>query len=94
MTVLDYKSDPANPMTYAPAVGALDFGDVLVRQSQLLEQEKTPVGRTTDALTHAIGCASVGGTLIGGVVTMVQPPQCALNRLDLAPESFTTSCPT
>ena len=65
-TVLDYKSDPANPMTYAPAVGDLDFGDVLVRQSQLLEQEKAPVGRTTDQVTHAIGCAAVGGALIGG----------------------------
>jgi len=68
--VLDYKSDPsaAIPAAYLPAVGGLDFGDVLVRQSQLLEQEKAPVGRTTDALTHAIGCASVGGTLIGGAV--------------------------
>ncbi len=66
--VLDYKSDPASPVAYSPAVGTLDFGDVLVRQSQLLEQEKAPVGRTTTALTHAIGCAPVGGTLIGGVV--------------------------
>ncbi|MFT5622857.1 MAG: prepilin-type N-terminal cleavage/methylation domain-containing protein [Bacteroidia bacterium] len=66
--VLDYKSDPANPVPYTPAVGGLDFGDVLVRQSQLLEQEKAPVGRTTSALTHAIGCAAVGGTLIDGVI--------------------------
>jgi prepilin-type N-terminal cleavage/methylation domain-containing protein len=64
--VLDYKSDPANPVAYTPAVGGLDFGDVLVRQSQLLEQEKAPVGRTTDQVTHAIGCAAVGGALIGG----------------------------
>jgi prepilin-type N-terminal cleavage/methylation domain-containing protein len=74
-TVLDYKSDPVNPVAYTPAVGALDFGDVLVRQSQLLEQEKAPIGRTVDAnedegeagAAHAIGCAAVGSNLIGGV---------------------------
>ena len=72
--VLDYKSNPTNPVPYVPVNGKLDFGDVLVRQSQLLEQEKTPVGRgtaadgTTLAVTHAIGCAQVGGTLIGGAV--------------------------
>ena len=76
-TVLDYKSDPVNPVAYTPAVGALDFGDVLVRQSQLLEQEKAPIGRPDDQLAHAIGCAAVGATdaesgealpLIGGAV--------------------------
>ena len=73
-TVLDYKSDPTNPVAYTPAVGALDFGDVLVRQSQLLEQEKAPIGRSVndgpDAdgnIAHAIGCAAVGTNLIGGV---------------------------
>ena len=65
-TVLDYKSDPTNPIAYTPPVGALDFGDVLVRQSQLLEQEKAPIGRPDTTVTHAIGCASVGGSLIGG----------------------------
>jgi hypothetical protein len=65
-TVLDYKSDPTNPVAYTPAVGALDFGDVLVRQSQLLEQEKAPIGRTDDVV-HAIGCAPVGGSLIGAI---------------------------
>jgi prepilin-type N-terminal cleavage/methylation domain-containing protein len=64
--VLDYKSDPSDPLAYTPAVGGLDFGDVLVRQSQLLEQEKTPIGRPDDEAVHAIGCASVGDTLIGG----------------------------
>ena len=68
-TVLDYKSDPTNPLEYTPAIGALDFGDVLVRQSQLLEQEKAPIGRT-GTLAHAIGCSPVGptATLIGGAV--------------------------
>ncbi len=66
-TVLDYKSDPVNPVAYTPAVGDLDFGDVLVRQSQLLEQEKAPIGRPDAQSVHAIGCAPVGGTLIGGV---------------------------
>jgi len=64
--VLDYKSDPSGTAQYTPAVGALDFGDVLVRQSQLLEQEKAPIGRATGTLAHAIGCTPVGGTLIGG----------------------------
>ena len=36
--VKDYKTDPTTPSDYLPAVGALDFGDVLVRQSQLLVQ--------------------------------------------------------
>jgi prepilin-type N-terminal cleavage/methylation domain-containing protein len=67
-TVLDYKSNPTTPTAYSPPVGTLDFGDVLVRQSQLLEQEKAPVGRTTDQVTHAIGCATVGTALIGGAV--------------------------
>jgi hypothetical protein len=67
-TVLDYKSDPTNPGDYTPAVGSLDFGDVLVRQSQLLEQEKAPIGRPDTQLAHAIGCAAVGETLIGGAV--------------------------
>ena len=39
---------------------------MLVRQSQLLEQEKAPIGRPDTQLAHAIGCAAVGGTLIGG----------------------------
>ena len=73
--VLDYKSDPSGSAQYTPAVGALDFGDVLVRQSQLLEQEKAPIGRTVDqedgdpdsGVAHAIGCAAVGTNLIGGV---------------------------
>ena len=66
VTVLDYKSDPTNPVAYTPAVGPLDFGDVLVRQSQLLEQEKAPIGRPDASAAHAIGCAAVGGQLIGG----------------------------
>jgi len=65
-TVLDYKSDPVNPVAYTPTVGDLDFGDVLVRQSQLLEQEKAPIGRPDTQTVHAIGCSAVGGTLIGG----------------------------
>lgn len=64
--VLDYKSDPVQPPAYTPPIGALDFGDILVYQAQLLEQEKTPIGRSTDTLTHAIGCISVGDDLIGG----------------------------
>jgi hypothetical protein len=68
VTVLDYKSDPTNPQAYTPPVGDPDFGDVLVRQSQLLEQEKAPIGRPDNQAVHAIGCAPVGGTLIGGAV--------------------------
>lgn len=68
VTVLDYKSDPTNPVAYTPAVGALDFGDALVRQEELLEQEKTLIGRATAYEAHAIGCAAVGDTLIGGAV--------------------------
>jgi type II secretory pathway pseudopilin PulG len=65
--VLDYKLDPTTFPDYTPDVGELDFGDVLVRQSQLLEQEKAPIGRATTTLVHAIGCAAVGSNLIGGV---------------------------
>lgn len=64
--VLDYKSNPTTPQAYQPDVGDLHFGDILVYQSQLLEQEKTPVGRSTDTLTHAIGCVAVGDSLVGG----------------------------
>jgi hypothetical protein len=32
----------------------------------LLEQEKAPIGRPDDQAVHAIGCAPVGGQLIGG----------------------------
>ncbi len=64
--VLDYKSDPSGSAQYDPTVGDLDFGDVLVRQSQLLEQEKAPIGRPDTQAVHAIGCSAVGGTLIGG----------------------------
>jgi len=66
--VLDYKSDPSNssPEGYNPPVGEVDFGDVLVRQAQLLEQEKAPIGRPNASQTHAIGCATVGSILIGG----------------------------
>ena len=66
-TVLDYKADPLNPVAYDPTPGSFDFGDVLVRQSQLLEQEKAPIGRPEGALTHSIGCAAVGTDLIGEV---------------------------
>ena len=66
--VLDYKADPVTPVAYTPAVGLLDFGDVLVRQSQLLEQEKAAIGRPDTNAVHAIGCSPVGGTLIGGAV--------------------------
>ncbi len=64
--VLNYKEDPTSPVAYTPDVGNVDFGDILVYQSQLLEQEKTPVGRSTDSLVHAIGCVTVGEGLIGG----------------------------
>jgi type II secretory pathway pseudopilin PulG len=66
--VPDYKTDPFNPQAYEPAVGDLDFGDVLVRQTQLLEQEKASIGRATDTLVHAIGCSTIGEPLIGGSI--------------------------
>jgi type II secretory pathway pseudopilin PulG len=72
--VYDYKTDPSGEAKYTPAVLPLDFGDVLVRQSQLLEQEKAPIGRTAAAddngvggVAHSIGCASVPGSLRGDV---------------------------
>ena len=64
--VLNYKADPLNPIAYTPLVGSLDFGDILVYQSQLLEQERAPIGRESTAFVHAVGCAEVGGALIGG----------------------------
>jgi prepilin-type N-terminal cleavage/methylation domain-containing protein len=64
-TVLDYKTDPTGATTYTNDVG-ISFGDILVYQSQLLEQEKTPIGRAIDGSSeHAIGCATVGDALIG-----------------------------
>lgn len=63
--VLDYKSDPTGATAYTPLISE-DFGDILVRQAQLLEQEKAPIGRVTALSEHAIGCQAVGGTLIGG----------------------------
>jgi len=65
--VLDYKTDPSGATEYTPDVGARDFGDVLVRQSQLLEQEKAPIGRPDATVAHAIGCAAVGDPLIGAI---------------------------
>ncbi len=66
--VYNYKADPTGnpPPAYTPPIGDLDFGDVLVYQSQLLEKEATTVGRPTDLLTHAIGSCVLGDTLIGG----------------------------
>ena len=64
--VINYKVDPTGATFYTPPVGDLDFGDVLVYQSMLLEQEKTLIGRATAYEAHAIGCATVGDTLIGG----------------------------
>ena len=67
--VLNYKLDPIGdpPVAYTPEVGDRDLGDLLVYQTQLLEQEKVPIGRPTNALTFAIGSSFVGGQLIGGV---------------------------
>ena len=67
--VINYKVDPTGATTYTqPAGEVLSFGDVLVYQSQLLEQEKTPIGNPTlGSQGHAIGCSAVGGPLsIGG----------------------------
>jgi len=53
-------------------IGDLDFGDVLVRQEQLLESERTPIGEEDGAKTWAVGCSSItedftagGGTASG-----------------------------
>jgi len=67
--VKNYKVDPTGGTEYTVSTGeALSFGDVLVYQSQLLEQEKTPMGNpATDSQGHAIGCSPVGTPLsIGG----------------------------
>lgn len=67
--VLNYKADPNGdpPQEYTPEVGNRDLGDMLVYQTQLLEQESVPIGRPTSTLTFAIGSSPVGTTLIGGV---------------------------
>jgi len=69
--VVNYKVSSDGVPYVAPAGHALSFGDVLVYQSQLLEQERTPIGNPADeSQGHAIGCAAVGGAesppLIGG----------------------------
>jgi prepilin-type N-terminal cleavage/methylation domain-containing protein len=67
--VINYKVDPNGGAQYAaPAGEVLSFGDVLVYQSQLLEQEKTPIGNPAAGNQgHAIGCSPVGEALaIGG----------------------------
>lgn len=68
--VYNYKVDPTGtpPITYTPLIGGFDFGDILVYQSQLLEQEATRVGRSTATLTHAIGSCLVGDAMIGGAI--------------------------
>jgi type II secretory pathway pseudopilin PulG len=67
--VKNYKIDPTGVTEYSQPPGhALSFGDVLVYQSQLLEQEKTPIGNpAAGSQGHAIGCSPVGEVLsIGG----------------------------
>ena len=67
--VINYKVDPTGGTAYTqPAGEVLSFGDVLVYQSQLLEQEKTPIGNPAlGSQGHAIGCSPVGTALaIGG----------------------------
>ena len=67
--VINYKVDSSGLTDYTPPAGeVLSFGDVLVYQSQLLEQEKTPIGNPAAGNQgHAIGCSSVGQALaIGG----------------------------
>lgn len=69
--IINYKVDPSGVTDYSPDAGeVLSFGDVLVYQSQLLEQEKTPIGNPpAGSQGHAIGCSPVGETLvIGGAV--------------------------
>jgi prepilin-type N-terminal cleavage/methylation domain-containing protein len=67
--VINYKVDPTGTTQYTVPTGeVLSFGDVLVYQSQLLEQEKTPIGNPAAGNQgHAIGCSPVGQALaIGG----------------------------
>ena len=66
-TIYDYKKDPDGdpPAAYTPTPpNTASFGDILVYQAQLLEQEKTPIGKAT-TIEHAIGCAAVNDPLIG-----------------------------
>ena len=69
--VINYKVDPTGSTAYTATAGeVLTFGDVLVYQSQLLEQEKTPIGNPADGSQgHAIGCSPVGQTLALGGAT-------------------------
>lgn len=73
--VYDFKAEPTGdpPPAYTPPVLPLNFGDLLVNQFQLLEQEATTVGRPTNLLTHAIGSCLVGDVLIGGVKYIGSP---------------------
>ena len=67
--VKNYKVDTSGGTDYeVPAGETLSFGDVLVYQSQLLEQEKTPLGNPAVGVQgHAIGCSQVGSALsVGG----------------------------
>ena len=67
-TVLNYKLQPKGnpPVAYAPEVGALNLGHLLIYQTQILEQEKVTVGRPTSELNFAIGSSLVGDELVGG----------------------------
>ena len=69
--VINYKVDPSGATDYTANTGeVLSFGDVLVYQSQLLEQEKTPIGNPPDGSQgHAIGCSPVGEALVIGGAT-------------------------
>lgn len=65
-TVVDYRSDPSGATDYTPATGSLDFGDILVRQEQLLESEQTPIGEERGGKTWAVGCSATGEPFSAG----------------------------
>ncbi|MDP4643705.1 MAG: prepilin-type N-terminal cleavage/methylation domain-containing protein [Opitutales bacterium] len=65
-TIVDYRTDPTGSTTISG--GDADFGDLLVRQEQLLEAERTPIGDDTNGKEWAVGCATLaaGGNLSAG----------------------------
>ena len=60
--VLNYRdsTDLSNPDPYEPSgTQSLDFGDILVYESQMLEAEDVPIGLQTPDNYYAVGCSQV-----------------------------------
>ncbi|MEN8661034.1 MAG: type II secretion system protein [Lentimonas sp.] len=64
--VVDYRGDPTGATNYSPAIGGLDFGDILVRQELLLESERTPIGEESATKSWAVGCSRPAESFTAG----------------------------